>query len=112
MSGRAGADGTRMDSQLASWDEVKGGFHGGSLLLGNGSSRAVWEGFGYSSLYERASAGIDHPLTPEDGALFAALDTTNFESVLSAHERRSWSPIRSRVMSSLFGLATTASASP
>lgn len=73
-----------MDASLQSWAELQQEFQGGVLLLGNGSSRAIWEGFGYSSLYDEAQAGIEHPLASEDEDLFASLATTNFEAVLSA----------------------------
>jgi hypothetical protein len=51
------------------------------LLLGNGSSMAVWDDFGYRSLYGTASSGHGL-LSAEDKALFDALKTTNFEGVL------------------------------
>ncbi len=55
------------------------------LLIGNGASRAVWEGFAYTSLYDTAKTGNrDHRLTPEDVQLFESLETENFERVLAA----------------------------
>jgi hypothetical protein len=73
-----------MDASLESWSDIRNEFRGGSLLLGNGSSRAISNGFGYSSIFEQAQTRIEHPLTREDVALFLALDPRNFEAVLSA----------------------------
>jgi hypothetical protein len=54
------------------------------LLLGNGASRAVWDSFAYDSLYNIAlTENQTHPLSTEDAALFEALSTRNFESVLA-----------------------------
>lgn len=50
----------------------------GSLLLGNGSSIAVWPDFAYSSLLDQAH------LSRSDRRLFSTLGTSNFESVLRA----------------------------
>ena len=55
-----------------------------ALLLGNGGSRAVWDGFSYESLFRTASQDVEHPLTDADLALFADLDGTDFERVLGA----------------------------
>lgn len=73
-----------MDATLETWTELKSEFADGSLLLGNGSSRAIWADFEYSSLYEQAHEEIEHPLESEDETLFSSLQTTNFEAVLSA----------------------------
>lgn len=67
-----------IDGSLARWEEVtaeRGDW--GALLLGNGLSRSVWDGFGYPSLFDKAGA-----LTAPDRNLFEALDTRNFERVL------------------------------
>ena len=56
------------------------------LLLGNGASITMWPRFGYSSLYDIASA-IDqggHHLTAREVAIFEMLETKNFEEILSA----------------------------
>lgn len=71
-------------ADLPPWQEVKDAEEWEGLLVGNGLSRAVWDGFSYSSLYETARLWIDHPLTSEDQALFGAFATENFELVLSA----------------------------
>lgn len=56
-----------------------------NILIGNGASLAVWEGFGYNSIYEEAHRS-GH-LLREDIELFESLNTKNFEQVLS-HIRR------------------------
>lgn len=55
------------------------------LLIGNGTSIALWPHFRYASLYEMAkdASKSDHLTTREVG-IFDALETQNFESVLSA----------------------------
>lgn len=74
-----------VDDELPSWETLSDRYSWNGILIGNGASRAVWESFGYSSLYETAvSADLDHPLVAEDQRLFEELDTTNFERVLDA----------------------------
>jgi Domain of unknown function (DUF4917) len=73
-----------LDESLPSWDEVRATTQFTGILLGNGASRAVWDGFGYESLYNIAlTENQNHPLSPEDAALFEALNTRNFENVLA-----------------------------
>jgi|CXWL01.1.fsa_nt_gi hypothetical protein len=69
---------------LDTWSNTKNQFDWSGILLGNGSSRALWEPFAYHSLFQRAaSAKISHPLTATDKALFRKLgNTTNFENIL------------------------------
>jgi hypothetical protein len=74
----------KVDSNLASWDEIKDQFHHGGILIGNGASLAVWENFAYRSLYEKASSQTVHALTSDDKSLFSSLNTENFEQVLGA----------------------------
>jgi hypothetical protein len=70
----------KFDTTLQDWNELAGESWSG-LLIGNGASIAVWPGFQYRSLFERAvEAGV---LDNEDGTLFDRLDTRNFEEVLS-----------------------------
>jgi len=70
---------------LAPWDLVCQMHDWAGLLLGNGASIAIWNGFAYSSLYETAcAAGTGRPLSTEDRAIFEALETTNFEKTLAA----------------------------
>lgn len=72
-------------TDLNTWNEIKKRSNWSGILLGNGSSRALWESFAYHSLFQKAtSAEIKHPLTATDKALFSKLgDTTNFERVLA-----------------------------
>jgi hypothetical protein len=65
--------------RIYEWEDIKENFKH-KLLLGNGASRAVWESFKYTSLYEEArKAGrIDLSLTK----LFSDFGTTDFEHVL------------------------------
>jgi len=71
---------------LQSWDEVKNGKTWSGILIGNGASQAVWEPFGYASLFETAKSDgeVDNPLTANDLALFTTMDTTNFERILES----------------------------
>jgi hypothetical protein len=67
-----------IDGSLAHWEEVTAERDDwAALLLGNGLSRNVWDGFGYPSLFDRAG-----DLTVPDRNLFEALGTRNFERVL------------------------------
>jgi len=67
-----------IDGTLARWEEVTAERDDWSaLLLGNGLSRSVWDGFGYPSLFDKAGN-----LTAPDRSLFEALGTRNFERVL------------------------------
>jgi hypothetical protein len=56
------------------------------ILVGNGGSLAVWNGFHYDSLFTVA-LGVEHGLGAADVALFEALGTRNFEHVLAAPQR-------------------------
>lgn len=62
---------------LDTWNVVKKKRDWTSLLLGNGASIAVSDGFRYSSLFQVA------PLNSSDRDVFAALETSNFEEVLN-----------------------------
>lgn len=68
-----------LDDELAPWNLVLEMQDWASLLLGNGASMAVWDGFGYTSLYDEA---VGDTLGERDEAVFEALDTRNFEAVL------------------------------
>jgi hypothetical protein len=69
---------------IADWSELEG-IEWPNVLFGNGLSRAFSDNFRYDSIYERASRDtLEHPLSDLDRAIFVALDTTNFETVLSA----------------------------
>jgi hypothetical protein len=72
--------------RLVSWNSIQSGYEWEGLLLGNGASIALWDGFAYKSLYKEAISGrIDHPLSDTDREIFGSLgSTTNFERVLGA----------------------------
>lgn len=72
-------DGHPIDGNLPHWREVTAeSDEWAALLLGNGLSRNVWDGFGYPSLFDKANG-----LTVPDRKLFEALSTKNFERVLA-----------------------------
>jgi hypothetical protein len=74
-----------VDARLRSWDDVKRQFgETRGLLIGNGASQAVWEKFGYRSLYDRAKSEVENSLSGEDIDVFRSLQTKNFELVLAA----------------------------
>jgi hypothetical protein len=71
-----------IDPKLIPWGEIQGETWK-SLLLGNGFSMNVWQGFGYASLFEMAKdENIDTPLDQNSVALFDRLNSSNFEDVL------------------------------
>jgi hypothetical protein len=74
------------NSDLADWRKVvEVELRWNGILIGNGSSRSVWDGFSYPSLYDRACSGdVADPLLAEDEALFDAFETRNFERVLGS----------------------------
>lgn len=66
---------TGIDEVLGDWSDIEHRFTKG-ILIGNGASRAVWDGFSYDSLYDEAV------LRRRDRDLFEAFNTTNFEAIL------------------------------
>lgn len=72
-----------VDASLQGWDEIADHPWSG-VLLGNGASIAVWDGFKYPSLYETSLDRPEGGLSAEDQALFESFQTHNFEAVLSA----------------------------
>lgn len=70
--------------KIFQWAEIKGGFCGSSLILGNGASIAVHSGFGYASLKGEAEA--HGYITPEVASIFKSFKTDDFELIL----RRLW----------------------
>jgi hypothetical protein len=71
------------DDTLLEFSEIDQQWSG--ILVGNGASRAVADSFAYTSLYDKASSNtITHPLIQNERNIFHALDTRNFEQVLSA----------------------------
>lgn len=75
---------TDFDAALADWNELQTTTPFTGLLLGNGASLAVWKNFSYFSLFDLAQTTRNKPLSPTELALFKAMETTNFEPVLSA----------------------------
>ena len=70
---------------LETWQNIADAANWTGLLVGNGASIAVWDEFRYQSLFDVATSDrVDGPLGDEDGALFDAFDTTNFELVLAS----------------------------
>lgn len=73
--------------KLEAWSDVEKSLPNKDrgLLVGNGASIALWPKFRYASLYEMAkdASKPDH-LTDRELGVFMALETHNFESVLSA----------------------------
>lgn len=73
------------NAELLDWSEISNRFDARPiLLLGNGGSLAVWEGFSYRSLFGIARNDVAHPLDERDEELFAAFGGTDFEEVLGA----------------------------
>jgi hypothetical protein len=67
------------DITLHQWSEIQDEYHD-CLLLGNGASMAINEGFGYRSLLETARGrGL---ITPRTSKVFEYFETTDFESVM------------------------------
>src|SRR6266567_1612882 len=74
-----------VDATLEDWNNIKEGYNSSGLLVGNGASRAIWDDFRYSSLYNKAkSKYIEHPLLQADKAIFKSMKTKDFERVLAA----------------------------
>lgn len=73
-----------VDDALAQWGELSD-IPWTSMLVGNGASCAIWQGFRYRSLYEQScAANGGHGLTANAIHIFESLGTNNFELVLSA----------------------------
>ena len=65
--------------KICAWEEIKEDFKE-KLVLGNGASIAVWDGFKYDSLYDKAAnSGIFNPRLKR---LFQEFKTRDFELVL------------------------------
>jgi hypothetical protein len=74
-----------LNSRLVSWNSIQSGYERQGLLIGNGASVALWNGFAYDSLYEEAASNrLGHRLTQLDQQVFKSLGTRNFEEVLGA----------------------------
>jgi hypothetical protein len=71
------------EDELAGWEVVEAMHDWAAILIGNGASLAVWDGFAYRSLFEIAqSDATESRLGEQDVGLFEGLGTTNFEAVL------------------------------
>ncbi|WP_419711637.1 DUF4917 family protein [Pseudomonas sp. NFX224] len=73
-----------VDAQLEDWNALRTSAAFGGLLVGNGASRAVWDDFGYDSLFENARTVEEKPLSPSELSVFEAMQSRSFEQVLSA----------------------------
>jgi Domain of unknown function (DUF4917) len=83
MSGGSPEPSLDTSGSLSSWGEVENSAPWASILLGNGASCAVWQGFEYPSLFERAQLDdLPHQLTAPDLTIFKNLKTHDFERVL------------------------------
>lgn len=70
--------------ELEDWNTLNSSIGFPDLLVGNGASLAVWRKFAYFSLFDEAQTTRNRPLSPTELSVFRALDTSNFEQVLSA----------------------------
>lgn len=72
------------DARLEDWEALRASTDFSGLLVGNGASRAVWDDFGYDSLFENARTVEEKPLSPSELSVFDAMQTRSFEQVLGA----------------------------
>lgn len=72
------------DAHLEDWQTLRASIAFSGLLVGNGASRAVWDDFGYDSLFENARTVEEKPLSPSELSVFDAMQTRSFEQVLGA----------------------------
>ncbi|MBV4475069.1 DUF4917 family protein [Pseudomonas botevensis] len=73
-----------VDATLEDWSALRAAIAFSGLLVGNGASRAVWDDFGYDSLFENARTVEEKPLSPSELSVFDAMQTRSFEQVLGA----------------------------
>ncbi|WP_426205579.1 DUF4917 family protein [Pseudomonas sp. TWP3-1] len=73
-----------VDATLEDWSAVRASTDLRGLLMGNGASRALWDDFGYDSLFENARTLPDKPLSQSELSVFEAMQTRSFEQVLGA----------------------------
>ena len=59
-----------VDATLEDWNALRAANDFQGLLVGNGASRAVWDDFGYDSLFENARTVEEKPLSPSELAVF------------------------------------------
>ena len=72
------------DAHLQDWNALRATTPFSGLLVGNGASMALWPAFSYDSLFEKAQTTRNRPLGLSELSVFKAMDTCNFEQVLSA----------------------------
>ena len=70
--------------RLQNWPSVAASIQSRNLLLGNGSSKAIWAPFGYPSLFAEACQMPNQALPLAAQRIFDSLKTKNFETVLTA----------------------------
>ncbi|WP_338547105.1 DUF4917 family protein [Pseudomonas benzopyrenica] len=70
------------DDKLENWNELSREIAHNKILLGNGSSRAIWDNFNYPTLFEEALRLKENPLSDADARIFDLIKTTNFEDAL------------------------------
>lgn len=76
---------TEIDAGLADWNQLRTTRdENWGLLLGNGASLAVWKNFAYDSLFDLSQTTRSNPMSRTELAVFNAMETNNFEPVLSA----------------------------
>lgn len=76
---------TDFDAGLADWNNLREESDSPwGLLTGNGASLAVWKNFAYDSLFELSQTTRSNPMSRTELAVFSAMETHNFEPVLSA----------------------------
>jgi len=73
-----------VDDKLSTWARIAEQFAEGAILVGNGASSALNEGFRYESLYDVARSRVEHPLSELDAAVFDLLGTRDFEAILGS----------------------------
>lgn len=73
-----------LTAELEDWTTLNDSIGFPDLLIGNGASLAVWRKFAYFSLFDEAQTTRNRPLSATELSVFRALDTSNFEQVLSA----------------------------
>jgi hypothetical protein len=73
-----------LDESLAEWTDVAQLCDWEALLVGNGASIAVYDGFRYGRLYDVAASDAPaNRLADEDVALFETFETVNFEQIMA-----------------------------
>jgi hypothetical protein len=73
-----------LDDNLRDWNELATEDDWSGIVVGNGFSQNIWQGFSYVSLFETALQDNGAQLVAADVSLFDRLETRNFEVVLSA----------------------------